>query len=83
MNCFRIIIALALSLCVSADETATARAFRRYKIVPDVIPEPPNNEAYVRFKTGAQVRLGNVLKDTQVSNFSTRFADMPKLSFVA
>ncbi|KAH7701976.1 phosphatidylethanolamine-binding protein-like precursor, partial [Aphelenchoides avenae] len=67
-------VILAILATVNADQTATTRAFVRYKIVPDIISTPPNNQAYVRFASGAQVRLGNVLQLGQVQ-------DAPKASF--
>lgn len=62
----RYVVIFAILAASKAGQTPTARAFVRYKIVPDIISAPPNDQAYVRFASGAQVRLGNVLQDGQV-----------------
>lgn len=62
-------VLLSAPLLVDAGDNATAQAFRRYKIVPQIIPDPPERMMYARFPSGAQVRLGNVLKAGDVSWF--------------
>lgn len=42
-------------------DSPTAKAFIRYKIVPDIIVTPPVYQIYARFPSGSQVRLGNSL----------------------
>ncbi|KAH7662603.1 phosphatidylethanolamine-binding protein, partial [Aphelenchoides avenae] len=59
-------VALASALTfVEASDNRTASAFIRYKIVPDIITTPPQNQLYARFSSGAQVRLGNSLSPGQ------------------
>ncbi|KAH7706559.1 hypothetical protein AAVH_26215 [Aphelenchoides avenae] len=48
-------------LCVDAVDSSTAKAFIRYKTVPDIIVTPPQYPIYARFPGGSQVRLGSGL----------------------
>lgn len=66
----RFLVALAsLSsslLFADAGDSRTASALIRYKIVPDIIPSPPQNQIYAPFSSGAQVSLGNTLSPGKV-----------------
>lgn len=69
MALIQLLIFSAALLATSGQQTPTAKAFLRYKIVPDIIAAPPSDQAYVRFRSGVQVRLGNVLQLGSVSAY--------------
>lgn len=48
--------------------TPTEKAFIRYKVVPDVLPAAPKEQAYVRYDSGVKVRLGKVIQVSDVSD---------------
>lgn len=59
-------------LCVDAVDSSTAKAFIRYKTVPDIIVTPPQYPIYARFPGGSQVRLGNSLSPGKVRIWHVR-----------
>ncbi|CAD6188089.1 unnamed protein product [Caenorhabditis auriculariae] len=55
----------------------TSEAFTKHEVVPDVLPNsPPSKTVSVRFNSGAEVSLGNVLTPTQVK-------DQPQIAWEA
>lgn len=64
----RFVVTFAVILTtVEADGfDPTAVAFRKSKIVPDIVPSPPQSQLTASFSTGVTVQLGNALSPSQV-----------------
>ncbi|KAH7719639.1 phosphatidylethanolamine-binding protein [Aphelenchoides avenae] len=64
-----ILLTIPHALLTLADDSRTAQAFRRWKIVPDIIPSPPQGAMYARFfASGVQVNLGNALSPSKLQD---------------
>ncbi|KAH7720065.1 OV-16 antigen [Aphelenchoides avenae] len=62
LRLFLAVFLMVFALVAGQSTTPTEKAFVRYKVVPDVLPVAPKEQAYVRYDSGAQARLGNVIQ---------------------
>lgn len=67
LRLFLAVFLMVFALVAGQSTTPTEKAFVRYKVVPDVLPVAPKEQAYVRYDSGAQARLGNVIQVSDVS----------------
>ncbi|KAH7699636.1 Protein F40A3.3 a, partial [Aphelenchoides avenae] len=58
----------SLSFAAIASAVPTADAFVRWRIVPDIIPAPPQGPISAKFTSGSRVSLGNVLSPEKLQH---------------